>query len=113
MNCSINTIVLSGVSMLIPVGAIGEGIQQEIYFKVFQDGSNIVSCNVKQGRRILTPVVECGPHGFQFLKPIRLDLPHCAGKEAHELALMLHGASQSKLLDESNTIDIVTRSLSI
>ncbi len=84
-----------GVSITVPVGAIPEGVQQEIYFEVCQDGSNIPTINTKQGERILSPIVMCGPHGVQFLKPVELTLPHSAGTDAQQLALMLHGANPS------------------
>jgi len=86
---------ITGVSISVPIGAIPEGIQQEIYFQVCQDGSNIPTFNAKQGERLLSPIVMCGPHGVQFLKPIELILPHHAGADAEQLALMLHGANQS------------------
>ena len=85
-----------GVSISVPVGAIPEGVQQEIYFQVCQDGTNIPTFNAKQGERLLSPIVMCGPHGVQFLKPVELILPHCAGTDAQQLALMLHGANQSR-----------------
>jgi len=83
----------TGVSITVPKGAIPDGIQQEIYFQVCQDGSNIPTFNQKQGERLLSPIVVCGPHGVQFLKPVELLIPHCAGNEAQELALMLHGTN--------------------
>ena len=91
-----------GVSICVPVGAIPEGVQQEIYFQVSHDGSNIRTFNAKQGERLLSPIVMCGPHGVQFLKPVELILPHSAGKDAQELAMMLHGAHQSKFIFEQN-----------
>lgn len=87
--------IILGVSISVPVGAIPEGVQQEIYFKVCQDGTNIPTFNAKQGERLLSPIVMCGPHGVQFLKPVELILPHCAGTDAQDLALMLHGANPS------------------
>jgi tight junction protein 1 len=94
--CSVQNVnEFVGVSISVPVGAIPEGVQQQIYFQVCQDGSNIPTFNAKQGERLLSPVVMCGPHGVQFLKPVELILPHCAGTDAQQLALMLHGANQS------------------
>ena len=87
---------LLGVSVSVPVGALPEGVQQEIFFHVCQDGSNIRKFNAKQGERLLSPIVMCGPHGVQFLKPVELILPHFGGTDAQQLSLMLHGANQSK-----------------
>ena len=84
---------LTGVSLFVPVGAIPEGIRQEIYFQVCQDGSHIEKIN----GQLLSPIVICGPHGLQFEKPVELTLPHSAGNTAHHLSLTLHGTTQSKL----------------
>lgn len=84
---------LTGVSLFVPVGAIREGIRQEIYFQVCQDGSHIEKIN----GQLLSPIVICGPHGLQFEKPVELTLPHSAGNTAHHLSLTLHGTTQSKL----------------
>ena len=78
-----------------PVGAIPDGVQLELFFNVFQDTSNISRQNAKQGQRLSSPIVACGPVGFQFLKPVELIIPHDAGNEVEKLALMLHGANQS------------------
>ncbi|CAF3701534.1 unnamed protein product [Rotaria socialis] len=86
---------LTGVSVSVPVGALPEGVQQEIFFHVCQDGSNIRKFNAKQGERLLSPIVMCGPHGVQFLKPVELILPHFGGTDAQQLSLMLHGANQN------------------
>ncbi len=85
---------LTGVSLFIPMNAIPEGIQQEIYFQVCQDNSHIE----KFKGQLLSPIVICGPQGLQFNKPVELILPHSAGNDAQQLSLMLHGANQSKFL---------------
>ena len=39
----------------------------------------ILSCVcLALGETLLSPLVMCGPHGTQFLKPVELRLPHCA-----------------------------------
>ncbi len=83
------------MSISVPVGAIPEGVQQEIYFQVCQDGSSIPAFNAEQGERLLSPIAMCGPRGVQFLKPVELILPHCGGTDA-QLALIHHDANQSK-----------------
>lgn len=35
-------------------------------------------CLFALGETLLSPLVMCGPHGTQFLKPVELRLPHCA-----------------------------------
>jgi len=68
----------TGVSIVIPKGAIPEGISQEIYFKVCQDNSILPPLDKDKGETLLSPLVMCGPHGLKFLQPVELRLPHCA-----------------------------------
>ncbi|CAH3013994.1 unnamed protein product [Porites evermanni] len=68
----------SGVSIVIPEGAIPDGVEQEIYFKVCKDNNFMPPLDSDRGETLLSPLVMCGPHGTQFLKPVELRLPHCA-----------------------------------
>ncbi|XP_014348427.1 tight junction protein ZO-1 isoform X4 [Latimeria chalumnae] len=68
----------TGVSILIPQGAIPEGVEQEIYFKVCRDNSILPPLDKEKGETLLSPLVMCGPHGLKFQKPVELRLPHCA-----------------------------------
>ncbi|CAJ0934083.1 unnamed protein product [Ranitomeya imitator] len=68
----------TGVSIIIPQGAIPDGIEQEIYFKVCRDNSILPPLDKEKGETLLSPLVMCGPHGLKFLKPVELRLPHCA-----------------------------------
>ncbi|XP_073917666.1 tight junction protein 1 isoform X7 [Castor canadensis] len=70
----------TGVSIIIPQGAIPEGIEQEIYFKVCRDNSILPPLDKEKGETLLSPLVMCGPHGLRFLKPVELRLPHCDPK---------------------------------
>uniref|UniRef100_A0ABM0LZP6 Tight junction protein ZO-1 n=2 Tax=Saccoglossus kowalevskii TaxID=10224 RepID=A0ABM0LZP6_SACKO len=70
--------VESGVSIIIPKGAIPENIQQEIYFKVCKDNNILPPLDTDKGETLLSPLVMCGPHGLKFLHPVELRLPHCA-----------------------------------
>jgi len=67
----------TGVSLVIPEGAIPYGNQQEIYFKVCQDENSLPTpANPAAGERLMSPMVMCGPHGLKFEVPIELRLPH-------------------------------------
>lgn len=68
----------TGVSIIIPQGAVPEGVEQEIYFKVCRDNSLLPPLDKEKGETLLSPLVMCGPHGLKFLKPVELRLPHCA-----------------------------------
>ncbi|XP_012588199.1 PREDICTED: tight junction protein ZO-1 isoform X4 [Condylura cristata] len=70
----------TGVSIIIPQGAIPEGAEQEIYFKVCRDNSILPPLDKEKGETLLSPLVMCGPHGLKFLKPVELRLPHCDPK---------------------------------
>ncbi|XP_056907254.1 tight junction protein ZO-1 isoform X10 [Takifugu flavidus] len=68
----------TGVSIIIPQGAIPESVEQEIYFKVCRDNNILPPLDKEKGETLLSPLVMCGPHGLKFLKPVELRLPHCA-----------------------------------
>ncbi|KAM7414782.1 hypothetical protein PAMA_019545 [Pampus argenteus] len=70
----------TGVSIIIPQGAIPETVEQEIYFKVCRDNSILPPLDKEKGETLLSPLVMCGPHGLKFLKPVELRLPHCDPK---------------------------------
>ncbi|XP_033100588.1 tight junction protein ZO-1-like isoform X2 [Anneissia japonica] len=66
----------TGVSILIPEGALPYGEKQEIYFKVCRDNSMLPPLDKYKGETLLSPLVMCGPHNLKFLKPVELRLPH-------------------------------------
>uniref|UniRef100_A0A8C1DFQ4 Zona occludens protein 1 n=1 Tax=Cyprinus carpio carpio TaxID=630221 RepID=A0A8C1DFQ4_CYPCA len=66
----------TGVSIIIPQGAIPDSVEQEIYFKVCRDNSILPPLDKEKGETLLSPLVMCGPHGLKFLKPVELRLPH-------------------------------------
>uniref|UniRef100_A0A673CZ49 Tight junction protein 1a n=1 Tax=Sphaeramia orbicularis TaxID=375764 RepID=A0A673CZ49_9TELE len=72
----------TGVSIIIPQGAIPEGVEQEIYFKVCRDNSILPPLDKEKGETLLSPLVMCGPHGLKFLKPVELRLPHCLAEQS-------------------------------
>ncbi|XP_051949831.1 tight junction protein ZO-1-like isoform X9 [Xyrauchen texanus] len=74
----------TGVSIIIPQGAIPDGVEQEIYFKVCRDNSILPPLDKEKGETLLSPLVMCGPHGLKFLKPVELRLPHCASMTPDE-----------------------------
>lgn len=68
----------TGVSIVIPPGALPAGVEQEIYFKVCSGNSILPPLDEDKGETLLSPLVMCGPHGLQFKKPVELRLPHSA-----------------------------------
>jgi tight junction protein 1 len=108
----------TGVSVVIPAGAIPEGIKQEIYFKVCQDNKMAPPLdpekgffkaynsnksdktyknymNYLKGETLLSPIVMCGPHGLRFEVPVELRLPHCASVNPESWSFALKSSDTS------------------
>ncbi|KAK1802162.1 hypothetical protein P4O66_021830, partial [Electrophorus voltai] len=85
----------TGVSIIIPQGAIPEGVEQEIYFKVCRDNSILPPLDKEKGETLLSPLVMCGPHGLKFLKPVELRLPHCASMTPDGWSFALKSSASS------------------
>uniref|UniRef100_A0A182F7Q1 Tight junction protein ZO-1 n=1 Tax=Anopheles albimanus TaxID=7167 RepID=A0A182F7Q1_ANOAL len=89
------------VSLHIPPGAIAPGVQQEIYFTVTDPRlSETVGgppLDMENGETMLSPLVMCGPQGTEFLQPVTLNIPHCAGRTA-SLGLSLKATDSEKNL---------------
>ncbi|KAJ8688528.1 hypothetical protein QAD02_024323 [Eretmocerus hayati] len=86
-----------GVSLIIPPGALPPNSHQEIHFSVTDPNGVELYSNIRghrsslsppmhNGESMLSPLVECGPKGLEFLCPIELRIPHSA-TPAHRLAL--------------------------
>ncbi|XP_021706854.1 tight junction protein ZO-1 isoform X3 [Aedes aegypti] len=72
------------VSLQIPPGAIAPGTKQEIYFTVtdprLSESVGGPPLDMENGETMLSPLVMCGPQGTEFLQPVTLNIPHCAGR---------------------------------
>ncbi|XP_049278998.1 uncharacterized protein LOC125761682 isoform X5 [Anopheles funestus] len=89
------------VSLHIPAGAIPPGVQQEIYFTVtdprLSESVGGPPLDMENGETMLSPLVMCGPQGTEFLKPVTLNIPHCAGRTP-SLGLSLKATDSEKNL---------------
>ncbi|XP_053214787.1 tight junction protein ZO-1-like isoform X2 [Panonychus citri] len=65
----------TGVTIIIPEGAIPVGVEQEIYFKVCYDSDMLPPLD-RDKETLTSPIVMCGPHGIKFNLPVELRLPH-------------------------------------
>ncbi|XP_055905024.1 uncharacterized protein LOC129940651 isoform X8 [Eupeodes corollae] len=98
------------VSLQIPPGAIPLGVKQEIYFTVSDPrmGETVGGppLDMENGETMLSPLVMCGPQGLEFLVPVTLNIPHCAGRTA-SLGLALKATdSEKNLHTEWDNIDL-------
>ncbi|XP_058821475.1 tight junction protein ZO-1 isoform X3 [Topomyia yanbarensis] len=89
------------VSLQIPAGAIPAGTMQEIYFTVtdprLSESVGGPPLDMENGETMLSPLVMCGPQGTEFLQPVTLNIPHCAGRTA-SLGLSLKATDSEKNL---------------
>ncbi|XP_039958845.1 uncharacterized protein LOC120773793 isoform X3 [Bactrocera tryoni] len=98
------------VSLQIPPGAIQTGVRQEIYFTVSDprlgEAVGGPPLDMENGETMLSPLVMCGPQGLEFLVPVTLNIPHCAGRTA-SLGLALKATdSEKNLHTEWDNIDL-------
>nr|XP_036229502.1 uncharacterized protein LOC106622754 isoform X3 [Bactrocera oleae] len=98
------------VSLQIPPGAIPTGVRQEIYFTVSDprlgEAVGGPPLDMENGETMLSPLVMCGPQGLEFLVPVTLNIPHCAGRTA-SLGLALKATdSEKNLHTEWDNIDL-------
>jgi len=49
----------AGVTIVIPAGAIAEGVEQEVYFKVCQDNSILPPLDKDKGRLLIYIIDSC------------------------------------------------------
>nr|XP_019607087.1 PREDICTED: UNC5C-like protein [Rhinolophus sinicus] len=83
----------TGISLLIPPGAVAVGRQERVSLILVWDLSDAPSLSQAQG--LVSPVVACGPHGASFLKPCTLTFKHCAQQPSHARTF----SSNTNLLD--------------
>eukprot|EP00058_Branchiostoma_floridae_P024873 XP_002610363.1 hypothetical protein BRAFLDRAFT_209377 [Branchiostoma floridae] len=77
----------SGVSLLIPSGAITDGHTEDIFIAVLREEKDRPKMNAKQ--TLLGPVVAVGPHGLHFRKPVIVTFGHAAGLRERNWELTL------------------------
>ncbi|XP_038072325.1 uncharacterized protein LOC119740917 isoform X2 [Patiria miniata] len=64
------------ISLEIPPGALREGQVEDITLSVDWNDKHVPPLRLSDMN--VAPVVQCGPTGLQFNKPVQLKLPHCA-----------------------------------
>ena len=68
----------SDVRIVVPTGAIPAGKSQSVFFGVFLDETPLLQ-DIPEApdRTLISPVIECGPHGIHLLEPAEIIVPHC------------------------------------
>ncbi|XP_063718147.1 netrin receptor UNC5C-like isoform X2 [Symsagittifera roscoffensis] len=80
----------SGVSLLVPEGAIAPGKSQEVYLAISNEDRE--RPKLPDGGTILSPIIVCGPSNAQFLRPVVLSFAHSALNPMSDWTLsVLHG----------------------
>uniref|UniRef100_A0A0N5A8Y0 Tight junction protein ZO-1 n=1 Tax=Syphacia muris TaxID=451379 RepID=A0A0N5A8Y0_9BILA len=103
----------SGVMLIIPEGAIKEGVKQEIYVKVCRANGNNSRppLDESRGESLMSPLVMCGPQNLQFKKPVELRLPHSASNNGENWSFALKsgtGKQWEQISLDENTSSVVT-----
>ncbi|VDM45101.1 unnamed protein product [Toxocara canis] len=103
----------SGVMLIIPKGAIGEGVQQEIYVKVCRanSGGSRPPLDESRGECLMSPLVMCGPHDLHFNVPVELRLPHSASSNGENWSFALKsgtGEQWNQIALDGNNSSLVT-----
>ena len=68
----------SNVSIIVPPGAVPNGVSQPIFFGVVFDEKPLLE-NIPEttsDRTLISPVIKCGPSDLTVLKPVEIVLPH-------------------------------------
>ena len=68
----------SDVRIIVPSGAVPDGVNQPVFFRVFSDETTLLRDIPKApDETLISPVVECGPHDIYLSKSVEIIVPHC------------------------------------
>ncbi|XP_060097157.1 netrin receptor UNC5B isoform X1 [Heteronotia binoei] len=97
------TIPGTGVSLLVPHGAIPQGKFYEMYLMINKTENTLLPSEGTQ--TILSPMVTCGPTGLLLCHPVILTVPHCADVSSPDWMLQLKTQSHQGNWEEVVTLD--------
>ncbi|XP_031972124.1 netrin receptor UNC5B isoform X3 [Corvus moneduloides] len=97
------TVPGTGVSLLVPHGAIPQGKFYEMYLVLNKAESALLPSEGTQ--TILSPVVTCGPTGLLLCRPVVLTVPHCADISSSDWIYQLKTQSHQGNWEEVVTLD--------
>lgn len=68
----------SDVTIAVDSGTVPEGTHQKFFFRVVYDETSLLrDIPETPDRTLISPVIECGPHDINLLKPVEITVPHC------------------------------------
>ncbi|XP_034993858.2 netrin receptor UNC5B isoform X2 [Zootoca vivipara] len=97
------TIPGTGVSLLVPHGAIPQGKFYEMYLMINKAENTLFPSEGTQ--TVLSPMVTCGPTGLLLCRPVILTIPHCAEVGSPDWMLQLKTQSHQGNWEEVVTLD--------
>ncbi|NXD63829.1 UNC5B protein, partial [Eolophus roseicapillus] len=97
------TIPDTGVSLLVPHGAIPQGKFYEMYLVLNKAESALLPSEGTQ--TVLSPAVTCGPTGLLLCRPVVLTIPHCADVSSSDWIYQLKTQSHQGNWEEVVTLD--------
>uniref|UniRef100_A0A8C9QGM8 Netrin receptor UNC5 n=1 Tax=Spermophilus dauricus TaxID=99837 RepID=A0A8C9QGM8_SPEDA len=93
----------TGVSLLVPNGAIPQGKFYEMYLLINKAESTLPLSEGTQ--TVLSPAVTCGPTGLLLCRPVILTVPHCAEVTAGDWIFQLKTQAHQGHWEEVVTLD--------
>uniref|UniRef100_A0A8C3SNP8 Netrin receptor UNC5 n=1 Tax=Chelydra serpentina TaxID=8475 RepID=A0A8C3SNP8_CHESE len=97
------TIPDTGVSLLVPHGAIPQGKFYEMYLIINKAENTLLPSEGTQ--TVLSPMVTCGPTGLLLCRPVILTIPHCADINSSDWIFQLKTQSHQGNWEEVVTLD--------
>ncbi|XP_067828510.1 netrin receptor UNC5B isoform X1 [Heptranchias perlo] len=97
------TVPSSGVSLLVPQGAIPQGKFYEMYLIINKRENTLPPSEGSQ--TVLSPMVTCGPTGMLLCRPVVLSIPHCADVCGSDWTVKLKTQTHQAVWEEVVTLE--------
>uniref|UniRef100_UPI0037E97C22 netrin receptor UNC5D n=1 Tax=Semicossyphus pulcher TaxID=241346 RepID=UPI0037E97C22 len=93
----------TGVSLLVPHGAVAENMSWEMYMVINQGEASVQT--VESCEILLGPEVTYGPHGLDLFCPVALTIAHCAEVDAENWNIQLKRKTQDSKWEEVMSVE--------